>query len=329
VYASWDSARARAWRAIEGLDDAAGTAVTVQAMVYGNAGSDCGAGVAFSRDPSTGAAQQVVETLLDAQGEDVVSGRRTPEDADALRRRLPAAAARLEAALVQLEQDAGDVQDVEFTVEHGELWLLQARAAKRSPIAALRFAIDLADEGLIAPGEALARLSGIDLGACAVTRLVDPPAAIAHGVGAAPGVACGPLALDVDAALRCAQAGQPAILVRTDASTADVEGFAAAAGILTVRGGRTAHAALVARQLGKPCITGCAALAIDGAARRIVVAGHALAEGDWLAIDGDHGALHAGRVEIARQEPTEALARIAAWRAALAGTSAGERDAAA
>lgn len=319
VYASWDSPRARAWRAIEGLDDDAGTAVTVQAMVFGNAGGDCGAGVAFSRDPSSGAPQPVVEALFDAQGEDVVSGRRTPDDAAALRARQPAAAARLEAALAQLEQACGDVQDVEFTIEHGELWLLQTRAAKRSPAAALRFALDFADEGLVTPREALARIARIDLDACARTHLVDPPPALAAGVAAAPGVACGPLALDVEAARRAADAGTPAILVRVETRTEDVEGFAAAAGVLTVRGGRTAHAALVARQLGRPCVTGCTALSIDEAARRVDIAGRGFAEGDWIAIDGDAGTLHAGRIAIMRDEPADALRRIAALRDSLAG----------
>jgi pyruvate,orthophosphate dikinase len=314
VYASWDSARARAWRQIEGIGEDGGTAVTVQAMVYGNAGSDCAAGVAFSRDPSSGEPEPVVEVLFDAQGEDVVSGRRTPADAGALRARLPAVAARLEAALVLLERELGDVQDVEFTVEHGDLWLLQTRAAKRSAPAALRFAIDLVDAGVLDPREALLRVGGLDVRAFEATRLADPPPPLAQGIAAAPGVASGPIALDVASAQRSAAAGMPAILVREDTSTADVEGFAVAAGVLTVRGGRTAHAALVARQLGRPCVSGCAALSIDAAARRVVVGGTLLGEGDWIAIDGDRGTLHAGRLEVTREAPAEALARLEAWR---------------
>ena len=314
VYRSWMSERAQTYRRLQHLDDLAGTAVTVQAMVFGNRGLTSGAGVAFSRDPSTGAAQPVIDILFESQGEDVVSGSRTPETDAAISRSLPAVAAQLHDTLTLLEKEFADVQDVEFTIEHGKLWLLQTRSAKRTPQAALRFAIDFVHEGLLTPAHGLRRLDGVDLDTLAHERLVvaKPPAA--RGTPASAGMAVGRIAFDSASAQRLSAAGDPVILVRPDTSTADVAGFAVAAGIVTAVGGRTAHAALVARQMGRPCIVGCAALSIDGAGRRGALAGNALTEADWLSIDGESGAIYLGRCEVASERPEAELAEVAGWR---------------
>ncbi len=196
VFASWMSERAQTYRRLQKLEDLAGTAVTVQAMVFGNRGTESGAGVAFSRDPSTGEARPVIDVLFDAQGEDIVSGRRTPHTEAALVRALPAVADQLRDTLHKLEQTFRDVQDVEFTIENGRLWMLQTRAAKRTPIAALRIAIDLVHEGLMTQQHALQQLSTIDLDALARDRFEMPGEPAAHGIGASGGVACGRVVLD-------------------------------------------------------------------------------------------------------------------------------------
>jgi len=314
VYRSWMSERAQTYRRLQHLDDLAGTAVTVQAMVFGNRGLASGAGVAFSRDPSTGAAQPVIDILFESQGEDVVSGSRTPETDAAISRSLPMVAAQLHDLLRLLEKEFADVQDVEFTIEDGRLWLLQTRSAKRTPQAALRFAIDFVHEGLLTPAQALRRLDGVDLDKLARQRLIAgrPPAA--RGTPASAGIAVGRIAFDSASAQRLVCAGDPVILVRPDTSTADVAGFAVAAGIITAVGGRTAHAALVARQMGRPCIVGCAALSIDVASRRGALAGSAIKEADWLSMDGESGAIYLGRCEVASERPEAELAEVARWR---------------
>ncbi len=315
VYRSWTSERATKYRSLQHLEDLAGTAVTVQAMVFGNRGLWSGAGVAFSRDPSTGARQAVIDVLFDAQGEDIVSGRSTPEGEDAIERLLPDAASRLRDTLARLEHEFGDVQDVEFTIEDGELWILQTRSAKRTPEAALRFAIDLAEEGLITRAEALQRIADIDLASLCRNELADAGEPVASGIGASVGVAAGRVAFDPASAERIAAGGDPVILVRPDTSTADVAGFAVASGIVTAAGGRTAHAALVARQLAKPCVVGCKELEIDGNGRQARLATATIKQGDWLSIDGERGQIYLGRAKIISQRPTDALATISAWRA--------------
>lgn len=313
VYRSWTSDRARTYRRLEHLEDLHGTAVTIQAMVFGNRGLSSGAGVAFSRDPSTGAARPVIDVLFGSQGEDVVSGSRNPETEDAIVRSAPAIAAQLRETLARLEREFGDVQDVEFTIEEGKLWVLQTRAAKRTPRAAMRFAIDFVREGLITPAQALRRLNGVDLDALASNRLADAHEPDARGIGASSGIAVGRVAFDTASAERLAASGDTAILVRPDISTADVAGFAASAGIVTAVGGRTAHAALVARQLGKPSVVGCTGLSVDTAGARL--AGSAIKEGDWLSIDGETGAIYFGRCEVVAERPEAELAQIEHWRA--------------
>ena len=322
VYRSWGSARARTYRQIEHLEFLQGTAVTVQAMVFGNNGVASGAGVAFSRNPSTGGAEPVIEVLFESQGEDVVSGRRTPQTEDAIARSLPAVAEQLRAALKRLEQEFGDVQDVEFTIENGSLWFLQTRSAKRTKQAAVCIAIDLVREGCIAPAEALRRLNGVDLKSLVHERLteVGPPAA--RGIGASIGIAVGRATFDADSATRLAKSGDPVILVRPNISTSDVAGFAACAGIVTSVGGRTAHAALVARQMGKPCIVGCTDLAVDAVQGSCRIGTNAVNEGDWLSIDGGTGSVYVGRGEIAADQPAFDREEIACWRRQAAAVTA-------
>jgi pyruvate,orthophosphate dikinase len=309
------SERAQAYRKLQGLEHLHGTAVTVQAMVFGNGGLASGAGVAFSRDPSTGATKPMIDLVLDAQGEDVVSGRRTPDSDAAIARALPTIGAELGAVLRQLEQEFGDVQDVEFTVEAGKLWLLQTRAAKRTPRAALRIAIDLVHEGLITSHEALQRLADLDLDTLVETTLAGNDAPVVVGIGASGGIATGRAAFDAASAQRLAASGEPVILMRPDTSTEDVAGFAVAAGIVTTVGARTAHAALVARQLGRPCIVGCGDMAVEPEVDRAHLGSTAIAGGDWITIEGDSGRIYLGRGEIVTTRPEAELAEVARWRA--------------
>lgn len=314
VYRSWEGERARAYRRLNGLDRLKGTAVTVQMMAFGNSGGDSGAGVAFSRDPATGAKALYVDFLADAQGEDVVSGRRTPSDAALLARRMPEVARRLEEGARRLETACRDAQDIEFTVERGTLWFLQTRSAKRTPRAALRIAVDLVEEGLIDRKEALARLADVDLAAARITRFAESAAPAARATVASPGVACGRACFTSARAKEVAAAGEPAILVRRDASTEDVAGFAAADGIMTAVGGRTAHAAVVARQMGKVCLVGCRSLAIDEAGGSARLGDLTVRDGDWIALDGATGEASLGRRAILADDAPEA-ATVRRWRA--------------
>ena len=313
VYRSWMSERARTYRRLQRLEHLKGTAVTVQAMVFGNGGLASGAGVAFSRDPSTGAPHPVVDLVLDAQGEDVVSGRRTPDTEEMIARALPTLTAELSDVLKRLEHEFLDVQDVEFTIEDGKLWMLQTRDAKRTPRAALKIAVDLVHEGLIERKEALARIAGIDLDSLVEVSLADAASPLVTGIAASGGIAAGRAAFDAQGTERLAADGDPVILMRPDTSTADVAAFAAAAGIVTAVGARTSHAALVARQMGKPCIVGCDGLAIDVAADHASLAGQRIAGGDWITIDGDTGRLFLGRLATVVTRPEAELAEIASW----------------
>lgn len=319
VYASWRSPRACEYRRINGLDDLLGTAVTVQSMVFGNSGGRSGAGVAFSRNPGTGANELYVDFLFNAQGEDIVSGRRIPGDLSVFCKWLPDAAQQLTAAARRLEAHFKDVQDMEFTVEQGRLYFLQTRAAKRTPSAALRIAVDMAREGLITPKEAQERLAHVDLNRARRMKFKGAPAPLAKAAPASPGVASGRIALDSESAKRLAAEAGSVILVRREPSTEDIVGFDAAAGILTMVGGRTAHAAVVARQLGKVCLVGCRALEIDERARQITLAGRAFKEGDWLSMDGESGEIFPGAVEIVAERPEAELAALESLRAEAGG----------
>ena len=319
VYRSWMSDRAVTYRRLQRLDDLKGTAVTVQAMVFGNGSSLSGAGVAFSRDPSTGENTPIIDVLFGAQGEDVVSGTRTPEAEDAIVRWSPEVATALREALARLETEFADVQDVEFTIEQGRLWLLQTRAAKRTAQAAVRFAIDLVRERRITPEQALQRLRDVDLNKLTSDHLTGVGEPVARGTAASVGIAIGRAAFDPKSAVRLAASGDPIILVRQDTSTADVAGFAVSAGIVTAVGGRTAHAALVARQLDKPCIVGCAELVVDVNRHCAQLGARTFREGDWISMDGGGGMIYLGRGQIVVDRPQAQLAEIARWREAVQG----------
>ena len=315
VFRSWDAPKAVAYRRANGIDPDGGTSVTVQRMVYGNAGGDSGAGVAFTRNPATGAAELYLDFEFNAQGEDVVAGRLASHGDGQLRRTLPRAWAQLEEAGHALEALFHDAQDFEFTLQSGTLYLLQSRSAKRTAWAALHIAVDQVDEGLITPAEALFCLAGINLASVVRTRAADAGARpLAHAQAASLGVATGAIALDSESAKRMAGTGKPVILVRPETETADIEGILSAAGILTAAGGRTSHAAVVARQLGKVCLVACADLEIDLLRRACRIGDRAMQEGEWLSLDGNDGGVYAGQLEVVTERPERELARIEGWR---------------
>ena len=313
VYRSWESRRAVEYRRLNNLEALAGTAVTVQVMVFGNSGGRSGAGVVFSRNPATGAKGLYADFLFDAQGEDVVAGRRIPGDAAMLAARLPAVARQLADGASRLEREFSDVQDIEFTVEDGRLFFLQTRSAQRTPRAALRILVDLVHEGVLHVDTALARAKEIDLDRVGITRFVEKAPAVATATSASPGVATGRIAFDTAHAEALAAGKEPVILVRHDISTEDVAGFAVAAGILTATGGRTAHAAVVARQLGKVCLVGCRELAIRADVSGGQIAGHQIREGDWISLDGETGEVVLGRRDVIIEMPRAELAELDAW----------------
>ena len=317
VLRSWDAEKAVSYRRLNGIDDAAGTAVTVQTMVFGNAGGASGAGVGFTRNPATGARELYFDFQFDGQGEDVVAGRRNLTDHNRLRLALPAVWTRLNEICRVLETLFGDAQDFEFTVQSGELFLLQTRRAKRTDWAALAIAVDMVTEGSLTPKAALALIAGIDLGSVVRTRFAPPaPPTLATALVASLGVTSGAIALDPAAVLRLVAAGRPAILVRRDTVTSDIVGMAQAAGILTGSGGRTSHAAVVARQLGKVCLVACPRLEIDLERRQCRIGDTLLDEGDMLALDGNTGAVHAGKLAVVKERPQAAVATITGWRSA-------------
>jgi pyruvate,orthophosphate dikinase len=319
VFRSWSAPKAVSYRRLNHIDDAAGTAVTVQTMVFGNAGGASGAGVGFTRDPATGVRVLYFDFQFDGQGEDVVAGRQKLEGHDRLRRILPAIWTRLEEICRVLERVFGDAQDFEFTVQSGVLFLLQTRRAKRTDWAALVIAVDMVAEGVLTPQAALAQIQDIDLGHVVRTRFAQPvPPTLAMAEAASLGVACGALALDTAAVQRLVAAGTPAILVRQDTVTSDIEGMAGAVGILTGSGGRTSHAAVVARQLGKVCLVSCPGLEIDLQRRQCSIATTLLNEGDLLALDGNTGAVYAGQLNVTTERPEAALQAIASWQLAPA-----------
>lgn len=320
VFRSWESPRAIEYRRLAGIDDRVGTAVLIQSMVFGNAGGASGAGVGFTRNPATGANQMYLDFLFNAQGEDVVSGRHPIVERLRLRDVLPAIEAELERVRTALESEFRDVQDFEFTVEDGRLYVLQTRVGKRTPLAAVRVAVDMVQEGLINRATALERLRGYDLEGLERTSFASGTdrEPIACAVPAGVGVAVGMIALDVASARAQARDGVPVILVRDEMSTDDIGGIAVADGVLAAAGGRTSHAAVVARHLGKPCLVGCTALRVDLNARRARLNGHELAEGDWVSIDAEGGRVYAGKLPIVRERPEDALAQLQQWSAELA-----------
>jgi pyruvate,orthophosphate dikinase len=317
VFRSWNDERARHYRHVNGIDHALGTAVTVQAMVFGNDGGTSGAGVGFTRDPATGENRPYLDFLFNAQGEDVVSGRHAGHETARLSQRLPLVAAELARVRTVLEAEFRDVQDFEFTVERGRLFFLQTRAAKRTPWAALRIAVDMVSENLISPDEALDRLDGLALERLERLRLAENVSAepLATATPASIGVASGIIVFDPGRAAELAARGQSVILVRPDASTADVEGIAAAQGVLTAAGSRTSHAAVVARQLGKVCLVDCQSLRTRPREASCTIGNTDLREGDALTLDADTGRVYAGCLPVVRERPLAALDQVASWRA--------------
>ena len=320
VWDSWASDKAVQYRRLNNLSDDGGTAVTVQRMVYGNAGGTSGAGVAFTRDPASGEASLYLDFMFNAQGEDIVSGRRNAADADRLATALPAVFDELQRVARLLEKQFRDMQEFEFTVQEGKLYILQTRTGKRTPWAALRIAVDQVEEALIEPDAALARLAEIDLSRIQRTKIAatSGSAPLCRGVPAGMGVAVGDLALDSNRAQEIAREGRSAILVRDRAATEDIAGIEAAAGVLTALGSRTSHAAVVARQLNKPCIVACPGLTLDMARRRCCLVGRWLNEGEVLSLDGQSGDVFAGAVTVELEKPAQWLAQVASWRAARA-----------
>lgn len=318
VFASWRSAKAAEYRRMNGIAEDLGTAVTVQTMVFGNGGGRSGSGVGFTRDPATGEPGLWVDFLFNAQGEDVVSGRRDAHGHDRLAEVLPATWQALQAVTGELERAFGDMQDFEFTVQDGRLFMLQTRSGKRTPEAAARIGLDLWEEGLIGAEEARRRTADLDEASLARTRVVSadgqPLTPAAGAASACNGVAIGEIALDEERAAARSRAGATVILVRRDAETRDIAALELAAGLLTQRGARTAHAAVVARQLGKVCLVGCAALEIDEAGRSVSLGGQRLREGDVLTLDGNEGRVYVGAARTVVEPARELLARLARLR---------------
>jgi pyruvate,orthophosphate dikinase len=312
VFDSWETPRAQVYRRANDIPDDLGTAVNVVQMVFGNKGDHSGTGVVFTRNPSTGENEIYGEYLANAQGEDVVAGIRTPQPIEALGREMPQAYQQLVETLQRLEENYRDMQDTEFTVEDGTLYMLQTRAAKRTAAAALKAAVDMVDEGLISREEAVMRIDPSQLDQLLHPR-IDPasaPEPVAKGLNASPGAASGGIVFDADAAEEKAKNG-PVVLVRYETTPDDIHGMIAAQGILTVHGGMTSHAAVVARGMGKPCVAGCDGLTLAGGTATI--AGHDLHEGDVITIDGGTGAVYLGAVELVPPQLNDDFQTVLGW----------------
>ena len=327
VFRSWDCDRAKVYRRLTNIPDAWGTAVTVQAMVFGNRGANSATGVAFTRDPATGRRALYGEYLINAQGEDVVAGVRTPchltgearEKAGAgsasLEETMPEAFAELTRVLALLERHYRDMQDVEFTIENGKLWMLQTRSGKRTGRAAIKIAVDLAQEGLISQEEAVLRVDPMALDQLlhpTIDRTV-PHRVVAKGLPASPGAASGRIVFDADAAACAVAAGEKVILVRTETCPEDIHGMHAAEGVLTARGGMTSHAAVVARGMGRPCVCGASGIAVDSERKVLAIGDVELNASDCITIDGSSGNVMLGDLPtIAPQLPPE-FHRLSGW----------------
>ncbi len=315
VFDSWDSPRAQVYRRTYEIPDDLGTAVNVVQMVFGNKGDGSGTGVCFTRDPSTGESRLYGEFLQNAQGEDVVAGIRTPEPIERMNELLPAAYAQLLATIRRLEEHYRDMQDIEFTVEEGTLYLLQTRTAKRTAAAALRAAVEMVDEGLISKEEAVARIDPAQLDQL-LHPMIDPTAevqVVAKGLNASPGAASGAIVFDADTADARGKAGESVILVRWETTPDDFHGMVQAAGILTAHGGLTSHAAVVARGMGTPCVTGCEALHVDLPAKTARLPGHELKEGDTITIDGGTGEVIVGAVPLVPPQINDDFSAVLEW----------------
>ncbi len=327
VFGSWRNTRATTYRRLHNIPDTGGTAVTVQTMVFGNAGAESATGVAFTRNPSTGEKQLYGEFLVNAQGEDVVAGLRTPQSLTEAARidtgsretsmetLMPDSFAELSRLTDRLERHYRDMQDIEFTIEDGKIWLLQTRGGKRTTKAALKIAVELANEGVLTKEEAVLRIDPAQLDQILHPTL-DPAAetrVIAKGLPASPGAASGEIVFDPDEAERLKSQGRKLILVRTETSPEDIHGMHAAAGLLTLRGGLTSHAAVVARGMGRPCVSGANGLMIDEKGGTLTASGIVLRTGDLITIDGATGRVMAGSVPMIQPEMTEDFTTLMEW----------------
>jgi pyruvate,orthophosphate dikinase len=315
VFDSWNAPRAQVYRRANEIPDDLGTAVSVVQMVFGNRGDSSGTGVCFTRNPSTGERKLYGEFLLNAQGEDVVAGIRTPEPIERMQELMPAAFEQLVDTLDRLESHYRDLQDVEFTVEEGTLFLLQTRSGKRTATAALRAAAEMVDEGLISREEAVARIDPGQLDQL-LHPMIDPDAKVdvaAQGLNASPGAASGAIVLDADAAEERGRAGEAVILVRWETTPDDIHGLIHASGVLTAHGGMTSHAAVVARGMGKPCVAGCEDMAIDIAAQTVRIGAHELRAGDVITVDGGTGRVIVGEVPLVPPAIDENFGTILEW----------------
>jgi pyruvate, orthophosphate dikinase len=315
VFESWNSPRAQVYRRTYDIADDLGTAVNVVQMVFGNKGERSATGVCFTRNPSTGEQGLYGEYLVNAQGEDVVAGIRTPQPIEEMRERLPEAFDQLVETMAQLEQHYRDMQDIEFTIEEGKLYLLQTRSAKRTAAAALKAAVDMVGEGLISREEAIARIDPRQLDQL-LHPMLDPKAQYevsARGLNASPGAASGHVVLDADTAEERGRAGESVILVRWETTPDDIHGVIQAKGVLTAHGGMTSHAAVVARGMGKPCVAGCEDLDIAMETRTLRIGGRQLREGDTITIDGGTGRVIVGDVRLVPPQINEDFETILGW----------------
>ena len=317
VFRSWDNPRANVYRRDNDIPYSWGTAVNVQSMAFGNMGEDCGTGVAFTRDPATGEKGLFGEFLTNAQGEDVVAGVRTPMHISEMEEKFPEAFKEFVSVCNTLENHYRDMQDMEFTVEHGKLYMLQTRNGKRTAKAALKIACDLVDEGMRTPEEAVLMIDPRNLDTLLHPQFdeaaIKNAKAIGKGLGASPGAAFGKIVFTADDAVKWAEKGEKVVLVRLETSPEDITGMKAAQGILTVRGGMTSHAAVVARGMGTCCVSGCGDIHMDEANKKFTLAGKTFHEGDEISIDGTTGNIYEGIIPTVDATITGEFGRVMAW----------------
>ena len=317
VFRSWDNPRANVYRRDNDIPYSWGTAVNVQSMAFGNMGDDCGTGVAFTRDPATGEKKLMGEFLTNAQGEDVVAGVRTPMPIAQMAEKFPAAFEKFQNVCKTLEDHYRDMQDMEFTVEHGELFMLQTRNGKRTAQAALKIACDLVDEGMRTEEEAVAMIDPRNLDTLLHpqfdAKALKAATPVGKGLGASPGAACGKVVFTADDAVAWHEKGEKVVLVRLETSPEDITGMKASQGILTVRGGMTSHAAVVARGMGPCCVSGCGDIKMDEANKKFELAGKTYTEGDYISIDGSTGNIYDGVIPTVDATIAGEFGRIMAW----------------
>ena len=317
VFRSWDNPRANVYRRDNDIPYSWGTAVNVQSMAFGNTGDDCGTGVAFTRNPATGEKKLMGEFLTNAQGEDVVAGVRTPMPIAEMAEKFPEAFKQFEDVCKILEDHYRDMQDMEFTVEHGKLYMLQTRNGKRTPAAALKIACDLVDEGMIDEKKAVAMIEPRSLDTLLHpqfdTEVLKKTPVIGKALPASPGAACGKIVFSAEDAKAWKERGEKVVLVRLETSPEDIEGMKASQGILTVRGGMTSHAAVVARGMGKCCVSGCGDIKMDEENKQFELAGKVYHEGDWLSIDGSTGNIYDGAVPTVDASIGGEFGRVMGW----------------